>query len=261
VADVLDRDAAAKLLQSGLGMELHKASTLYVAPLYWFVRGQGEIDDVKSATVFFIDCGDGPFAVTAAHVVDEIFDDQAAGRVLLCQMANVPIDPVDRLIDMDEDLDLATFRVDPREIAAARSVPLTIPKGRWPPPAPKIGSGVLFSGYPGHERLREGPRRLNFGIYAAAVLATSVGDRDIKCQIEREHMVATLAKEIPAPYYDLGGISGAPLLTLVESNGVVTWQLGGVIYEAYAGEELGMGMIVARRADFIGASGKLNRSS
>jgi hypothetical protein len=54
------------------------------------------------------------------------------------------------------------------------------------------------------------------------------------------------------PDWALGGCSGAPLLTLVDRDGIYSWRLGGVIYESSET------IIKASRADAINADGTLN---
>jgi hypothetical protein len=51
---------------------------------------------------------------------------------------------------------------------------------------------------------------------------------------------------------NMGGCSGAPILTFVEQRGVFSWRLGGIVTEA------GDGLIKAARADCINANGTLN---
>lgn len=46
------------------------------APLFWAFRDStGNDDQVKSGSVFFLDTGEGTYAVTAAHVVEECLRD------------------------------------------------------------------------------------------------------------------------------------------------------------------------------------------
>jgi len=54
--------------------------------------------------------------------------------------------------------------------------------------------------------------------------------------------------------YNLSGISGCPVLTLVDHKGVLSWRLAGVTYGAPRYERE---MILVRRADFIREDGSL----
>ena len=51
---------------------------------------------------------------------------------------------------------------------------------------------------------------------------------------------------------NMGGCSGAPILTFVEHGGVFSWRLGGVVNEAADG------LVKAARADCINSNGSLN---
>ena len=74
----------------------------------------------QQGSVFFLDCGRGPFAVTAGHVFEQFVEDRARRRVRGCQIGNIGFNPEERLIALGEDLglDIATFHVTPEEIAA-----------------------------------------------------------------------------------------------------------------------------------------------
>ena len=82
--------------------------------------------------------------------------------------------------------------------------------------------------------------------------------------IERAGLIGVLGNGVPPEYYDFGGLSGGPMLTVIEHSGLRSWALAGVIYqgpnpstdptEAVAGLEI----IKARRALFILPDGTLD---
>jgi len=74
--------------------------------------------------------------------------------------------------------------------------------------------------------------------------------------IERDIVGPTLGLDLPAPGYDLAGMSGGPMLALVQGEAVIGWRLAGVIYSC--SREIGE-IVVAARADFIGADGQVLR--
>jgi hypothetical protein len=83
-------------------------------------------------------------------------------------------------------------------------------------------SRLLSAGYPGKERI-QGGMECNFGIYSPNGIASSVSDSKISWQVEREFMVAQRDSQLPPPNYDVGGISGGPMITLIERGGLLTW--------------------------------------
>ena len=74
--------------------------------------------------------------------------------------------------------------------------------------------------------------------------------------MEEDQLIDTpwIPQQAP-PEYDTRGVSGAPLISLVNEEGVWSWRLAGVICEA---PEAG-GMILATRADYVMPDGKLKR--
>jgi hypothetical protein len=72
---------------------------------------------------------------------------------------------------------------------------------------------------------------LSFGIHAGNTDATEVTDRVITCQFDRQQWIDHLGNGLPPEGYDQGGLSGAPLLTLVENNNVFSWRLGGSFFK------------------------------
>ena len=62
---------------------------------------------------------------------------------------------------------------------------------------------------------------------------------------------------LPPIGYDVGGISGGPLLIPVLERKTIGWRFGGVVVQAAAGELFEQ--IVAVRADYILPDGRLTR--
>lgn len=89
---------------------------------------------------------------------------------------------------------------------------------------------------------------------------------DISSLIEREHLMDVLGTGLPPEKYNFGGMSGGPMLTVVEHKGIRGWRLAGVIYDgpnpsADPAQWIdGLEIIKARRADFILPDGTLDKS-
>jgi hypothetical protein len=157
----------------------------------------------------------------------------------------VVFNPVERLIDRNVDLDIATFRVSPEEIRRAKKIAFTMQSF-----VPQEGKGVFFAGFP-RSALQQVDSRTatyNAGIMSGLVIASRVGDRNISCQFEREYMV--LAPPQPC---DMRGMSGAFLAAVVDREGVSLWQPAGVIYEFSDNYEV----IFASRLDRLGQDGRI----
>jgi hypothetical protein len=75
------------------------------------------------APCFFLDCGRGPFAVTADHIYSEYLEDYERSDINNVQIANVGgFNLRERVIARGENLgvDIATFQITPDEIAAGK---------------------------------------------------------------------------------------------------------------------------------------------
>ncbi len=236
------------------GRELLRTTARYVAPIFWIIDSPDGATIASNGTVFFLDTGVLTIAVTANHVYQDYCNARNCGGAH-CQIFNLDFDLQSRLIDQNADYDIATFRITPEEIQLVDpdSETTKIPLAGWPPCVPEVGRGIMFAGYPGNERINVGLHEVNFGIYTAAAIATTVGPRNIACQIDHSNLIDTLDCGLPPQGYDPGGISGGPILTLVERHNIVSWRLGGVIYEASPN----MDIIFAARAEVIQPDGRI----
>jgi hypothetical protein len=103
-----------------------------------------------------------------------------------------------------------------------------------------------------------------FGAVTGSGIAHAVNERDVISQFEREYAEPSLGEGIPPPNYNFGGMSGGPMLYVVETrSGLRLNALSGVICagpntsldpnESISGFEL----FHARRARFIRDDGFL----
>ena len=79
-------------------------------------------------------------------------------------------------------------------------------------------------------------------------IVKNINEKDISIQLKPDFEVS---KTIPDKY-DTAGISGAPLITLVQ-NKIFTWRLAGVIYEANVDLEI----YFARQSKYISSDGNI----
>ena len=127
--------------------------------------------------------------------------------------------------------------------------------GPWPPP-PQPNEVVFFGGFPGGERDAVGQNEMVFGLHSAMPWLTSFTDRQLCCQLDRRSWIDVRGLGLPPVGYDLGGVSGGPMLKPIFVDGAWTWRLVGVISEAKSIE--GFERVTAERAHFINPSGKLS---
>ncbi|MCZ6847943.1 MAG: hypothetical protein O7F75_03745 [Alphaproteobacteria bacterium] len=215
------------------------AAASYAVPIFWVVPaedGQGPDRNgrVRNGTLFVVDAGMGPFAVTANHVYEGYVEAKAKHPGTRCRVLPKPdgrrraplaFDPEARLIDRIHDPDIATFRITIREVSRLGLTVVT----NWPLLVPRKGESVAFAGFPGRERRRIGRRDLQFEVYPGLALAASVNDRHISCQSGQDHGHNADGFRLPPQHYDTGGMSGGPLFTVGEAREPTGWRLGGVI--------------------------------
>jgi hypothetical protein len=118
---------------------------------------------------------------------------------------------------------------------------------------PQMGKGAFFAGFPGVARRRLNEHEIENGIFTALTVADNVTDREISGHFDRDQQVDKRGRPTAPEGYDIGGVSGAPLVTIVDSANLHYWQLGGVMTEFNASFEI----FYATRADFILPDGTL----
>src|SRR5262249_48117096 len=120
-----------------------------------------------------------------------------------------------RAVDIDLDIDIATFTISPREIAAIERTPYSGYQREWPPPPPQRDKGIYYCGFPAKGTRQLSQRAVQFGVSIGSGVASSVSDTDVSSLIEREYLEAALGEGIPPENYDFGGISGGPMLYVI----------------------------------------------
>ena len=69
-----------------------------------------------------------------------------------------------------------------------------------------------------------------FGAVPGMGIATSVNEKCISIQLEREYLVPLLGGGVPPENFNFGGISGGPVIKVVETS-IRTYALAGIIYQ------------------------------
>ena len=241
-----------------------------VAPLFWVLNRDDGKQMVKSGSVFFLDTGARLFAVTAAHVVTECLNDSKSSQFVGAMIgANwgpaLPMRLDDRMIDSNQDVDIATFRVTAEEVKNLKREPVSGFQRTWPPPPARVGHGVTLCGFPGKARRWLVPGQLSFGCIPIACIVTNSHAACISVQLERDCLLRVLGDSDLPEDYDFGGISGGPVLAIVERGGLRGWTPVGVIFEGPNPATdptqqaiQGLEIIRARPTNFINADGTLD---
>src|SRR5947209_5425288 len=218
------------------GRQMHDSGAAHITWLFW--RGPHRIIGappiVHNGSAFILDCGAGPFLVTAAHVFSQFLIDKRKARRIALQIGNLAFDLEDRLIDCGADrrVDIATFRITADEITALEKQVVVGSSDVWPAP-PNPGEIAFFGGFLGTQRIAVAPNETSFGLYIAMTPVTDLTEHQIRCRFDRRNWVDVRGLGLPLPGFNLGGVSGGPLLTPTYVNNEWTWRLAGVISEAF----------------------------
>jgi hypothetical protein len=253
-------EEARRMMRGGLAEALQQTAANYVMPICWITTEGGRPRIVDNGSAFLLDCGTGPFLVTAGHVYEAFCNELGTQQDAVCLLSDMRFDPISRCIAHDAAYDVATFRVTAEEIQTLRGNGkhvLTGSQTAWPPQPPTVGRGAFFVGFPGGGRSIRPFRRRNlvemdWHGYTTLAVADGVSATDITLVLRHDAAYDIYSRPEPPPSSAMGGCSGAPLLTFVEQRSVFSWRLGGIIYESES-------MIVkAARADCLNADGTIN---
>jgi len=261
-------EKAKRVMNAGLGEVELKLVISFSAPIFWATLEDGQVRS-GNGTAFFLNTGERLFGVTACHVIDgweQCPAEKRPGPLRLAGMGtSVRLDWDERVIDMDAAIDIATFCVTESEVKTIGKTVLTGAQKSWPPGKPPVNCGVYYAGFPGVGTIEMSLDEVSFGAMGGGGIATSVSEKDVSSQIEREYLMSHFGRGIPPENYDFRGLSGGPMLAVVEST-LRSWALVGVVYQGPntsldANEAIaGLEVIRARRPHFILPDGRLDRA-
>lgn len=261
---------AIAIVLAGLGEAEIRIAASYTTPFFWSLRNSNGDEMLKGGSAFFIDTGERVFAVTASHVVEECLQDTKSRAFIQCMPGSgrgtpVPFHLGDRLIDAHRGIDIATFWMKPEEVRqTGREVLQGYYYPGWPPPLPQKDRGVTYCGFPGRGRRWLAHREISFGCAALGGIATISHELSLSILIERENLFQVLGEEAMEENYDFGGMSGGPVIAIVQTPTIRSWMPAGVIIQGpnptgRAGESIsGLEVIKARPVHFIKPDGELD---
>lgn len=119
------------------------------APFYWSSQENGQPPKIlHSGSMCFVKTENGGLGITANHVYQQYLQDLEKAPNVEAQFGNNTIDPQRQLIDLSDDLDLATFAIPDVFISAGPRHFFHEPT-QWPTKRLEAGEIVLYGGYPG----------------------------------------------------------------------------------------------------------------
>lgn len=260
-------EAQARAIMSVLGRVEGEFAASVTVPIFWILREGERRFRARNGSGFFLNTGERLFGVTANHVLEGWRSDQTANQVVALQIGDLPFEIEGRnaVISANSDVDIATFQISPEEVGKLGKTALRGYQSEWPPVPPQQGRGIYYAGFPGVEKIWLSPREISFGVAYGGGVASSVSELDVSSLIERDYMMPVQdGPQLPPENYNFQGISGGPMLSVIEHRGLRTWALAGVIHEGPNTElEMdkaipGLEIIKARRSHFILPNGSLD---
>jgi hypothetical protein len=260
--DEMSESQARSIMSAGLGKAELEFATSLAAPLFWVMKKPDKYE-VRNGSCFFLDTGEALFGVTANHVLAGLAKDRVKEKILACQIGSDLQFDESRIIDAHEGIDIATFQITRDEIDHMGKVPYIGYQSTWPPAPPEQGKGIFYSGFTGVGTIILDPRQISFGAAPCSGVASSISERDVSSLIERSNLIDVMGKGPMPPNYNFQGISGGPMLTVVEHNGLRLNRLAGIVIQGpstIAEESIqDFEVVRARRAHFIFPDGRLDR--
>jgi hypothetical protein len=251
----LSEEQKKQVMSDSLGPLLLNSGLNYAVPMWWIFNDQEAGFKLRNGSAFLVDLGQGIFAVTAAHVFRGYVEAKAAAVAIGCQLGDALFDPEAQLICCRDDLDIATFRVTESDVDQIGKSIVTSGPPNWEPLNPEAGNFAFFAGFPAQTRGVISGHAFATAPYFAMPAITSVTDHQIVCRFDWDKSISFGESGFPPQAYDIGGVSGGPMLMPTLVCGGVIWRFAGVIVQAAAGEMFEG--VVAVRAHYIHADGRI----
>jgi hypothetical protein len=234
-------------------------------PLYWHDRQIPPPKELQGGSCFILKFKGKLVGITAAHVVQAYKMYVKRTATAICQLRTIPFELNDCLIDLDDDLDIATFSLNQAQLNQGGAVAIDC-TGQWPPPEPARMTAVSIAGFP--ELLREvyPDRSATFKAYGALAAIEDFSDREIWLTYD-----PTRDQPMPGPVerppvgFNMSGCSGGPVLMHETRAGLHRWFPVGIIYrgprECPAGDAAHFDVIRVRRIHRVREDGSIARPS
>ena len=178
--------------------------------IWWYDWQQSiETFQITGASCFFLKFKAKYVGVTAAHVVRQLLMARRDVPSVVSYIALQPHNVLNTVIDMNDDIDIATFSISEREIENLGAQPFDV-SIQWPPDTPvEPNMPIQLVGYP--EALRSfDPRQrwVTAGAYGAFALVADRTDRDII--VTYVPAESRGSPDLPPLGFNLSGCSGGP---------------------------------------------------
>jgi hypothetical protein len=243
------------ILEGGLGPEILHDGLRFAIPIWW-VGTRLVRSAYGMALPFSSSLGRACWLSPPLMFSGSIARTDGQPRAIVCQIGNALFDPASRLIECNDDLDIATFRMSAEMVGQIDKPIVPADPPNWAPLNPAEKEFAFFAGFPAQSRGMTPTGHMFAAVpYFAMPPITRVTDRQITCRFERDKMIDFSGSGLPPQGYNIGGVSGGPMLMPTLTDQGIVWRFAGVIVEAAAG--VLFEQIVAVRGIFIQPTGRI----
>lgn len=213
-----------------------------------------------SCFILRFDCG--LIGVTANHVVEVFEADREENVSNTCQLRTVRFDLLNKIIDRNTDLDIATFSVTENELAESEAQALDCRGANWPPPKPLESAPISFGGFPEECAIPSLPTNAVFAGFVSLTYVQDITQREIIATYDSNRDSRVIIDErLPDVGANLSGCSGGPVIVHYERNMTHHYCPVGMIIVGAKGEGTGLmagwDMYRFRRIHFIQPDGSI----
>ena len=250
----ISAERAKELMSGDLGRYNYEILASTCSPLYWHLASEGGAGPIRAnGTLTYVKSDEHVFGVTAAHVITGYVNDcEKFDCVLQLGNAEFTLD----IIDLDDQLDLATLRLSKTTLASVGKKIMPVSLCR-PNDLPQEGRGIMMCGFIGEDRRELPNQRVDWGMLGIVGVSRRVTDDQITWAPEHNYHIPVPGIPQLTPNKNLGGISGGPLIAWFEKpkTNLAYFSLAGVVKEASAELEY----VIATRSHFIRPDGRIKR--
>jgi len=227
----------------------------FISSIYW-IKNNGEL---CNGTIFYINTGKDFFAITAYHVIKEFLQFKEQNKAAECRINNFLFENIEeRLVDHDEELDIAVLKLSENEIKSLAIGKMAIDVTQQYFQEVK-GMKSYLCGFPGTKScslyIDTKTRNNYFAALGMGLIITTVSETNFKCQVVG--LETNFGPISGLSNFDYGGMSGAPVL--IKEKGL--WKLVGILIEGPDTKEnqiQGFEVLIIRKAKFILPNGELH---
>ena len=193
----------------------------WARPICWHDKDEPFPKVVIGASCFFLRLASRHIGVTAAHVIRQFEHAKSETPSLVCQLHVMPFDLEAALIDINDELDIATFAISDRDLNRSLSAFFDV-SSRWPPDGViERGATIQLVGYPQNIRIIDpSDRSAVFQAWGALTFVEDFTPDEIVLVYDPQNAMGAPLK--PPIGYNMSGCSGGPAIIHTGRGGLTS---------------------------------------